>query len=79
VVPVVPLPSHGVPVSTVAMSVFGKYAQLADACLQKAISAASVELAEGWLRMAGSWIAMEQMRQRIAARALPQTNALNHE
>jgi hypothetical protein len=52
------------------MSVLGKYAQLADGCLQKAISAASVELAEGWLRMAGSWIAMEQLRQRIAARAM---------
>ena len=55
------------------MSILGKYAQLADSCLQKAISAASVELAEGWLRMAGSWIAMEQLRQRITARTLRQT------
>ena len=76
---VVPLPTHGVPLTAVAMSLLGKYAELADTCLQKAISAASVELAEGWLRMAGSWLAMDQLRQRIAARNVPQTDTASND
>jgi len=42
-----------------------KYRQLADACLQKAISAHSSSMADAWLSMARSWIAMQRFQQRI--------------
>jgi hypothetical protein len=44
---------------------------MADDCLQKAISAASAPIADEWLRMAGTWLAMEQFHNRIALRKLP--------
>jgi hypothetical protein len=47
------------------MGVKDKYRQLADTCLQKAISAHSAHIADAWLGMARSWIAMEKFQQRI--------------
>jgi hypothetical protein len=47
------------------MGVKEQYRQLADACLQKAISAHSAQIADAWLSMARSWMAMEKFQQRI--------------
>ena len=47
------------------MGVKDKYRQLADTCLQKAISAHSAKIADAWLGMARSWIAVEKFQQRI--------------
>ena len=49
------------------MKVLETYRQLADSCLQKAISAHSAHIADAWLNMARSWIAMEKSRQRIVS------------
>ena len=49
----------------------GKYGGMADDCIQKAISAASAQIAEEWLRMARTWLAMEQFHNRITCRNLP--------
>jgi hypothetical protein len=54
-----------------ATSALSKYGRMADDCLQKAISAASAPIADEWLRMAGTWLAMEQFHNRIALRKLP--------
>ncbi len=64
------------------MGVLNQYRQLADTCLQKAISARSAALAEAWLRMAASWFAVAKFQQRIRhARdflhyGLPDVNAI---
>jgi hypothetical protein len=42
-----------------------QYRLLADTCLQKAISAHSASLAEAWLQMAASWIAVAKFQQQI--------------
>ena len=47
------------------MGLLKEYRQFADACLQKAIAARSVSLAEAWLRMAASWLAVAKFQQRI--------------
>lgn len=47
------------------MGVMEKYRQLAEACLQKAISAHSTPVADAWLSMARSWIAMQDYQRRI--------------
>lgn len=53
------------PVPELEMGVMEKYRQLAEACLQKAISAHSTSVADAWLSMARSWIAMQIYQQRI--------------
>jgi hypothetical protein len=56
-----------------AMSNPSRYVELAEDCLQRAITAASSEVADEWLRIAGTWIAMQQFHTRIAAHHLPQS------
>jgi hypothetical protein len=47
----------------------GKCHQLAEDCLQRAIMASSVDLADQWLRIAGTWIAMEKFQRRRSEHA----------
>jgi hypothetical protein len=44
--------------------------QLAEDCLQRAIMASSVELADQWLRIAGTWLAMEKFKRRRSEHAV---------
>jgi hypothetical protein len=44
--------------------------RLAEDCLQRAIMASSVELADQWLRIAGSWLAMEKFKRRRSEHAV---------
>jgi len=53
-----------------------RYTKLAEECLQKAISSASAEMAEEWLRMAASWLAMSNFRERILARGFGRDHSL---
>ncbi len=49
----------------VRMGAINNHRQLADACLQKAITTHSVPAAEAWLRMAASWLAVAKLQQQI--------------
>lgn len=47
-----------------------KCRQLANDCLQRAITASSTDLADQWLRIAGTWLAMEKFQRRRSEHAM---------
>lgn len=55
------------PVPTGSLS---KCHQLAEDCLQRAITASSIDLADQWLRIAGTWLAMEKFQRRRSEHAI---------
>jgi hypothetical protein len=50
--------------SPVPASSPSKCRQLAEDCLQRAMVASSIDLADQWLRIAGTWLAMEKFQRR---------------
>jgi len=47
-----------------------KCRQLAEDCLQRALMAQSIDLADQWLRIAGTWLAMEKFQRRRSEHAM---------